>query len=302
MKVTVTGATGLIGRAVVAQLLARGDEVCVLSRDPRGAREKLGSDVEAMAWRPEAERAPLDALSGRDAVVHLAGENVAQRWSDDAKRRIEESRSKGTANLVAGLRAADPRPRVLASASAVGYYGAHGDERVTEDTPPGDDFLGRVVVGWEAAALEAEELGMRVALMRTGIVLDAGEGALGTMLTPFKLGIGGPVAGGDQYMPWIHLDDVAGMYLAALDDERWSGPVNVSAPEPVTNKVFSKALGKALHRPAVAPVPRLALKVMYGEMSEIVTTGARAVPARATDLGYTYRHPDLDEALSAALG
>ena len=142
---------------------------------------------------------------------------------------------------------------------------------------------------------------MRVALMRTGIVLDKDEGALGTMLTPFKLGVGGPVAGGRQYMAWIHLDDVAGMYVAALDDERWSGPVNVSAPEPVTNKQFSKALGKALHRPALAPVPGFMLKLMYGEMSEIVTTGVRAVPARATELGYDFRHPNLDEALEAAL-
>lgn len=301
MRVTVTGATGLIGRAVVDRLLERGDEVTVLSRDPQRAREKLGDDVIAHAWRPEQERAPLDALAGRDAVVHLAGENVAQRWSADAKRRIDESRRKGTANLVAGLRAAEPRPRVLLSASAVGYYGPHGDEEVTEDTPPGDDFLAGVVVAWEAAAREAEDLGLRVVLLRTGIVLDKDEGALGTMITPFKLGVGGPVAGGKQFMAWIHLDDVAGMYLAALDDERWSGPVNVSAPEPVSNRSFSKALGTALHRPAIAPVPKLALKALYGEMSEIVTTGVRAVPARATELGYDYRHPDLDEALAAAL-
>jgi uncharacterized protein len=301
MKVTVTGATGLIGRAVVAQLLARGDEVCVLSRDPEGAREKLGDGVEALAWRPEAERAPLEALSGRDAVIHLAAESVAQRWNDDAKRRIAESRTKGTANLVAGLRAADPRPKALVSASAVGYYGARGDEEVTEETPPAVDFLAQVVVEWEVEAEKARDLGLRVVLMRTGIVLEKSEGALGTMLTPFKLGVGGPVAGGKQYMPWIHLDDVAGMYVAALDGAAWSGPVNVSAPEPVTNKVFSKALGSAIHRPAIAPVPALALKVLYGEMSEIVTTGARAVPAKATELGYVYRHPDLDEALEAAL-
>jgi uncharacterized protein (TIGR01777 family) len=142
---------------------------------------------------------------------------------------------------------------------------------------------------------------MRVALLRTGVVLDKDEGALATMVTPFKLGVGGPVAGGRQYIPWIHLDDVAGMYVAALDDERWSGPVNVTAPDPVTNKVFSKALGSALHRPAFAPIPKLALKALYGEMSEVVTTGVRAVPARATDLGYAFRHPDLDEALRAAL-
>jgi uncharacterized protein (TIGR01777 family) len=302
MNITVTGATGLIGRAVVAQLLARGDSVTVLSRDPDRAREKLGGEVEAFAWKPESERAPVEALGGRDGIVHLAGESVAQRWSADAKRRIEESRSKGTANLVDGLRAADPRPGVLVSASATGYYGPHGDEEVTEETPPPPgDFLADVFVEWEQAASAARKLDMRVVLMRTGIVLDKGEGALGTMLTPFKLGVGGPVAGGAQYMPWIHLDDVAGMYVAALTDDRWSGPVNVSAPEPVTNKAFSKALGKALHRPAFAPVPGFMLKLLYGEMSEIVTTGVRAVPARATELGYAFRHPDLDEALEAAL-
>jgi uncharacterized protein (TIGR01777 family) len=294
MRITVTGASGLIGSKLVERLRSRGDEVTTLSRAP--------SSPGAVAWQPEQEPAPAGALSGRDAVVHLAGENVAQRWSDDAKRRIRESRTKGTENLVAGLRAADPRPSVLASASAVGYYGPHGDERVTEETPPPpDNFLADVVVEWEDAARAAEKLGLRVVTMRTGIVLDKGEGALGTMLTPFKLGVGGPVAGGGQYMPWIHLDDVAGMYVAALTDDAWRGPVNVSAPEPVTNKAFSKALGKALHRPAFAPLPGFALKLMYGEMSEIVTTGQRAVPQKATELGYPFRHTDLDEALKAAL-
>jgi len=302
MRVTVTGATGLIGTRIVAALARRGDEVTVLSRDPQRARERLGSGIEAVAWDPLGEPAPVQALAGRDGVLHLAGEPVAQRWSADAKERIRTSREVGTANLVAGLRVADPRPRALVSASAVGYYGAHGDEEVPESTPPGEGFLPEVCVTWERAAAGAAELGMRVAIVRTGIVLDADGGALAKMLPPFKAGVGGPVAGGRQWMPWIHVDDLVGLYVAALDREDWNGPINGSAPAPVTNKDFSKALGRALRRPALAPVPALALRALYGEMAEIVTTGQRAVPQRALALGYGYAHPQLDEALRSALG
>jgi uncharacterized protein (TIGR01777 family) len=299
MRVAVTGATGLIGTKLVAALTARGDEVTVVSRDPGRASGKLG--VEAVAWDPLAGPAPAAALAGRDGVVHLAGEPVAQRWSAEAKERIRTSRALGTANLVAGLRAAEPRPGVLVSASAVGYYGPRGDEEVDEAMPPGSDFLAEVCVAWEEAARAAEPLGMRVAALRTGVVLDPDGGALAKMLPPFRAGIGGPVAGGQQYMPWIHVDDLVGLYLAALDGAAWSGPINATAPRPVTNRDFSKALGRALHRPAVAPVPRLAMKLLYGEMEQIVTTGQRAVPTRALALGYGYAHPDLDEALASAL-
>jgi uncharacterized protein len=302
MRVTVTGATGLIGSELVAALTARGDEVTVLSRDPAGARARLGRAVEAAAWDPLAGPAPAAALAGRDGVVHLAGEPVAQRWSEEARSRIRESRERGTANLVAGLRDAEPRPGVLVSASAVGYYGPHGDEEVDESSPPGSDFLAQVCVAWEREATAAEQLGMRVARVRTGVVLDARGGALAKMLAPFKLGAGGPVAGGRQWMPWIALEDLVGLYVAALDGAQWSGPLNGSAPEPVTNGEFSKALGSALHRPAVAPVPRLALKLLYGDMEQIVTTGQRAVPRRPLELGYAFRHPQLAEALRSALG
>jgi uncharacterized protein len=301
MRVTVTGATGLIGTRLVAALARRGDEVTVLSRDPARARERLGSGIEVVAWDPLGEPAPVSALSGRDGVIHLAGEPVAQRWSAAAKERIRTSRESGTANLVAGLRSADPRPRALVSASAVGFYGAHGDEEVPESTSPGEDFLAEVCVAWERAAEAAGELGVRVAIVRTGIVLDPSGGALAKMLPPFRAGVGGPVAGGNQWMPWIHVDDLVGLYLAALDREDWSGPLNGSAPQPVTNKDFSKALGRALRRPALAPVPRLALRALYGEMEQIVTTGQRAVPQRPLALGHAYAHPDLDEALRSAL-
>jgi len=304
MRVTLTGATGLIGTRLVAALARRGDEVTVLSREPSRARDRLGSGIHAERWDALNEPAPASALAGRDGVIHLAGEPVAQRWTATAKERIRTSRESGTANLVAGLRSAQPRPRVLVSASAVGYYGPRGDEQVTESDPPGEDFLAQVCVAWERTAQAAADLAVRVAIVRTGIVLDPHGGALAKMLPPFRAGVGGPVAGGDQWMPWIHVDDLVGIYLAALDgtDEDWHGPLNGAAPEPVTNRDFSRALGRALHRPALAPVPRFALRALYGEMEQIVTTGQRAVPQRPLALGYTFAHPQLDEALRSALG
>jgi uncharacterized protein len=304
VRVTVTGASGLIGSALVAELREQGTEVTVLSRNPSRAQEELG--VEAVGWDPLSEPAPVQALTGADAVVHLAGENIAQRWSERAKRAIRDSRVVGTRNLIAGLRAAGDaeqgqRPQTLISGSAVGYYGPHGEEPLDEDTPPGNDFLAETCVAWEAEAQQALALGMRVALVRTGVVLNRDGGALAKMLPPFQIGVGGPVAGGAQYMSWIHREDLVGMICAALEDERWSGPVNATAPEPVTNREFSHALGHALHRPSLLPVPGFALGLLYGEMAEIVTTGARVVPAKALVLGYDFRHPELDEALRSAL-
>jgi uncharacterized protein len=299
VRVTLTGATGLIGRRLVRALQARGDEVTVLSRDPAGAARALG--VTAQAWDPAAGPAPAGALAGRDAVVHLAGERVDQRWTGAARTKILASRAAGTRHLVDGLRAAEPRPGALVCSSAVGYYGARGEEVVDETAGPGDGFLAEVCAVWEREAAAAEELGVRVVRVRTGVVLDRGGGALARMLTPFRLGVGGPVAGGRQYIPWIHADDLAGIYLAAIDGADWSGPVNATAPEPVTNRDFARALGRALRRPALLPIPGAALRLLYGEMGEIVTTGQRAVPRRPLELGYAYRHPGLDEALRDAL-
>jgi len=301
LRVTLTGATGLIGPQLLGALTRRGDDVTVLSRDPAGAQAKLGSDVRVLAWDPQGEPAPASALEGRDAVIHLAGAPVAQRWSASAKRAIRESRVTGTANLIEGMRALEQSPGVLVSASAIGYYGAHGEEPLDEEAPPGAGFLAGVCIDWEAQAERARDLGARVVCVRTGVVLDAGGGALAKMLPPFRLGVGGPVAGGAQYISWIHTQDLLGLMLAALDGEDWSGPINATAPEPATNTVFSKALGRALGRPAVLPVPGLALALLYGEMAEIVTTGARVVPARALMLGYEFAHPHLDEALRSAL-
>jgi len=299
-RVTITGATGLIGPRLVRELQEGGWEVSVLTRDPERARAKLG-DVEAHKWDLMSEPAPAAALEGRDGVIHLAGEPVAQRWSAAAKRAIRESREQGTEHLVAGLRAAEQRPKVLVSSSAIGYYGPHGAEPIDEEAPPGVDFLAEVCRAWEAAAEAAAELGMRVLVIRTGVVLDGDGGALEKMLPPFKLGVGGPVAGGRQFVPWVHADDVVGIMTAGLADERWSGVANATAPVPVTNSEFSKALGRALHRPAVLPVPGAALRLLYGEMAEIITGGARVVPARPLMLGYAFRHPELDEALRSAL-
>jgi uncharacterized protein (TIGR01777 family) len=300
MRVAVTGATGLIGARIVRALQARGDEVTVLSRDALRAREALG-DVDAHAWVPLDGPAPAAALSGRDGVIHLAGEPVAQRWTDASRRRIHDTREVGTRNLVEGIRAADPLPRALVSASGVDYYGRTGDAPLTEDAPPGDDFLARVCVAWEREALAARDLGVRVVNPRTAVVLDAGGGALGKMLPFFRLGIGGPVAGGRQYLPWIHADDIVGIYLAALDDESWTGPINAAAPDPPTNREFSRALGRALRRPAIAPIPALAVRLLYGDMAEIVTQGHRIVPARLLEHGYPFRHTELEPALRDAL-
>ena len=291
----------MIGRKLIAELKIRGDEVTVLSRNPAKAKAELG--VEAVAWNPESEEAPPEALAHRDAVVHLAGESVSQRWTASAKESIRSSRVNGTANLVAGMRQASPRPKVFVSGSAVGWYGPRGTEPVDEATAPGTDFLAEVCVAWEKAASEAQELGIRTVILRTGVVMTSEGGALARMLPPFKAGVGGPVAGGAQMMPWIDVSDVVGMILAAIDgDERWSGAINATAPEPVSNKEFSKTLGKVLKRPAFSPVPALAMTAMFGEMSQIVLTGQNAVPARATELGYQWRQPDLEQSLTALLG
>jgi uncharacterized protein len=302
MRVAVTGATGTIGRALVRELQERGDEVSVLSRDPARAREQLG-DVQAFAWsQPKAAPPPAEALHGRDAVVNLMGEPIAQRWTGSARREIHDSRVLGTRNLVAALRdlSEGERPRELVSQSGSGWYGPRGDEPVDESEPAGDDFPAQVTAAWEAEAARAEELGLRVVHTRTGVVLAPSGGALQKMLPPFKLGLGGPVAGGRQYVPWVHVDDVAGAMLFCIGADAARGPVNVGAPEPVTNRQLSKALGRVLRRPAVLPVPAAPLRVAYGEMATVVTTGVRMLPRRLQELGYRFRRPELEDALRVA--
>jgi uncharacterized protein (TIGR01777 family) len=299
MKVLVTGASGLIGAALCDSLLARGDEVVGLSRDPARARAATPS-LEWRAWEPTLERPDPDAFEGVDGVVHLLGEKINQRWTDAAKRRIMETRRTGTRNLVKGIAALEPaeRPAVLASQSAVGYYGDRGEQVVDESAGPGDSFDAEVAVEWERAAHEVEPAGVRLAILRSGQVLDAGGGLLGEMLTPFRLGVGGPLAGGDQYLSWIHRDDEVGMILWALDTDRVSGVLNATAPNPATNRDFSKALGRALGRPAILPIPGLVLDLKFGrEFGAVLRGGQRVIPKRPLELGYRFRHPDLDEAL-----
>jgi uncharacterized protein (TIGR01777 family) len=292
MRIVMSGASGLIGRRLALALRARGDEVVELSRSGRDG---------TVRWDPIHEPAPAGALAGADAVVHLAAENIAQRWSASARNEIRESRVAGTANLVAGIAAAVPAPRVLVSASAVGYYGNRGDEALSETATPGTDWLATVCVGWEAAAAGAEALGLRVCGVRTGVVLDADGGALAKMLPPFRLGVGGPVAGGRQYISWIHADDLVAIYVAAIDGDDFSGPLNAVAPNPVRNATFSKALGHALHRPSIAPVPAAALHLLFGEMASIVTDSQNVQSGRALELGVKFEHPEIDEALRDAL-
>ena len=305
MRITVTGATGTIGGAAIEAMRSRGDEVVALVRDPAKARPKLGEGVELQAWpEPKQGPPPPAALEGADAVVHLLGEPIDQRWSDASKREIRDSRVLSTRALVAGLNDVDAahRPGTLVSQSAVGYYGPHGDEPLDESAAAGADFLAGVVREWEREASAATAAGVRVACTRTGVVLSPKGGALAKMLPPFKLGVGGPIAGGRQYVPWIHLDDVVGGLLRCVDDAGAQGPVNLSAPSPATNAELSRTLGRVLGRPAVVPVPAFAIKALYGEMATIVLSGQRAIPGKLKQLGYAFRFPELEPALRDVVG
>jgi hypothetical protein len=302
-KIVVTGATGTIGNAVCKHLLERGDQPVALSRDPATATSRLPQGVRVQAWpEPQAQTAPLDALDGAQAVIHLLGEPISQRWTEPVKQRIRDSRVLSTRMLTEaiGQLPGDRRPTVLISQSATGYYGPRGGEELDEQANPGDDFLARVVRDWEQEARRAEEH-CRVAVMRTGVVLSRSGGALAKMLPFFRAGIGGPVAGGRQYVPWVHIDDVAAAMVHCIEDDGATGPLNVTAPHPVDNAEFSRALGRVLHRPALLPVPTLALKLLYGEMSVIVTTGQRAVPRRLTELGFRFANPEIGAALAQVL-
>lgn len=301
MRVLVTGATGMIGSALCDALLARGDEVVGLTRDPERAGGKQPR-VTWHPWEPTLERPPAEAFEGVDGVVHLLGEPIAQRWTDEAKHRIMESRRTGTHNLVGTIAGLERKPRVMVSQSAVGYYGDRGEQPVDESDGPGRSFDAEVTRAWEAAAHEVEATGVRLVIVRTGQVLDPGGGLLGELLTPFKLGLGGPIAGGGMYLSWIHRDDELGILIWALDTEAASGIVNASAPHPVTNKEFSKALGRALGRPAIAPVPGFALDLKFGkEFGEVLRGGQRVLPKRTQELGYEFRHAQIDEALKDLL-
>ena len=301
MRVLVTGATGLIGSALCDALLSRGDEVVGLTRDPDKARPK-NPTVHWYAWQATAERPPTEALTGVDGVVNLIGEEINQRLTDQAKVRIRESRLVSTRNLLQGIQAAPSKPKVFIGQSAIGYYGDRGAKILDEESPPGDGFTADIPIDWETAERKAEGIVTRVVIFRTGLVISKRGGLLKQLLLPFKLGVGGPIAGGEQFMSWIHIDDEVGLLLWALDNDRVSGIINATAPNPVTNRELSKALGRALHRPAFMPFPQFAVSALRGgELADAVAGGARVLPRRALDLGYEFRHSEIDEALRSAL-
>ena len=304
MRVLVTGGTGFIGKAVIGALLARGDEVTAFTRR---VAEKSPPGMERVSWKtwdPARDGEWQRAIDGQQGIVHLAGEPaVGRRLTDDAKKRILESRTESTARIVRGIELAASRPSVLVCASGVGFYGTStGDATLTEQSPPGDDFLAQVCIAWERAARAAEAFGTRVVSTRFGLVLGRGGGALGHLVPIFKGFIGGPLGSGKQPQPWVHLDDVAGAVLKALDDERLSGPVNVSAPAPVTNAELSRVLGRVLHRPSLLPAPGFALKALFGQGADALLTGQNALPRALLDHGYSFRFVELEPALRDLLG
>ena len=301
MKVAISGASGLLGPPLVRRLLDAGHAVHVLARDVKRALERLPPGVTGSFFDATTPLSP-DALAGAQAVVHLAGEPVAQRWTAAARQRIQDSRVVGTRLLVEAVRMAGT-VRGFVSASAIGYYGAErGEEPLTETGTPGDDFLARVCQGWESEALEADRAGIRTVVARIGVVLHPSGGALKAMLPAFRLGVGGRMGSGRQYLSWVHLEDAVGLLHHALEREDVRGPMNVTAPEPVTNARFAQVLGAALGRPSLVPVPAFALKLALGEMSVTALGGQRVLPERARQTGYAFRHPELSEALRSLLG
>ncbi|MGH7816595.1 MAG: TIGR01777 family oxidoreductase [Candidatus Binatia bacterium] len=300
MKLLVTGASGFIGTALCRQLLDRGHTLTLLTRHK--PPEAATGVKRWLHWTPGTLRDWDTELDGADGVINLAGEPIAdKKWTATQRRRIEKSRVDTTHVLVQGCAKAKQKPKFLINASAVGYYGPHGDELVTEETPPGTDFLSLLCRNWEEEALRAERFGMRVVRLRTGIVLGPGGGALEKMVPPFKWFSGGPLGSGKQWMSWIHLADHVRLILHIIDNHQAAGPINATAPNPVRNKEFSRALGKVLHRPSWMPVPGFVLRIGLGDMADMLLTGQRVVPAAAQKLGFEFRYPNLPEALKACM-
>ncbi len=301
MKVLVTGVTGLIGSALCQRLKSDGHQVVGLSRSPQKAKS-LAVD-EMYSWDPTAEALPPEAWQGVDGVIHLAGEPIAEgRWSDEKKKRIRDSRILSTRNLVEGMGAAAVKPKVFVCSSAVGIYGDRGDEQLDEHAKPGSGFLEEVCKAWEAEAARARELGIRVVEIRTGVVLANGSGALAKMLPAFKAGVAGPLGNGRQWFPWIHLDDIVGLYLFALNTPTLNEAINGTAPEAVTNAEFTKQLGAALHRPTFIPVPAFGLKLLFGEMAAVLLASQRVLPKAALNAGYQFKYASLAPALHDLVG
>lgn len=300
MRVIVTGGTGFIGSKLCGRLVAKGHDVIALTRDASRSRDHVHPSVRVASW---AEGAAWEGfLDGAGALVNLAGETIAQRWTDAAKKRITRSRLNAASRLEAAAAKAAQKPAVLVNASAVGYYGPRGDEILDESASAGDGFLAKLCVDWEAAARALEPLGTRVVLLRTGVVLGAEGGALAKMLPPFKAFAGGPLGTGTQWMSWIHLDDLVDLAVFAIENPAVSGPLNATAPNPVTMRTFATALGRALHRPSFARAPAAAIRLALGEMATVVLDGQRVVPKKALDLGFEFGFTDVLPALRDVIG
>jgi hypothetical protein len=310
VKIILAGGSGFLGRALAARLAANGHDVVVFSRRPGGADDGA---VRRVMWQPDGSAPPPEAgqptgwareVDGADAVINLAGEGIAdRRWTPARKRALGESRTRSTRSLVAAIRAAFRRPAVFVQASGIGYYGIAGDEVLDEASRPGSDFLARLCVTWEAEARAVEALSCRLVIVRNGVVLARDGGALKRMLPPFLFFVGGRIASGRQYFSWIDRDDWIAMVVWAISTASVSGALNATAPEPVTNADFSKALGRALHRPAWIPVPGVALRALVGQLADAgLINGQRVVPKRAQALGFEFRYGQIDAALTHALG
>ncbi len=302
MNILITGATGFLGRRLCEVLHQAGHTVRALSRDPSAAKQRLPLLSEAFLWDPLRELPPAQAFTGCDAVINLAGESVAGRWTSAKKQAIQESRVVGTKNLVASLARLDSRPKVLISASAIGYYGDRGEETLTEESAPGSDFLARVCQEWEGEAFKAESLGMRVVRLRIGLVVGPGGGVLQAMLPLFRAGLGGPLGSGRQWWSWIHRDDLCQLIVHVLASEGISGPVNVTAPQPVRQREFAHVLGDVLRRPAFLPTPACVLKLVLGEFAGGILASQRVLPRRAQEMGYRFHFGELESALRDSLG
>ena len=297
MNITLTGASGFIGRRLMKLLSTSGHNLHVLSRH---AGTNLPPNVKLSVWDALGGKPPAGGVKDADVVIHLAGEPIAQRWTDESKRRIRASRIEGTRSLVEAMSQDDGRPRALVCSSAIGYYGSRGDEVLTESSAPGSGYLPELCEAWEREAAAAEQYGVRVVRVRTGVVLARHGGALSKMLPPFRMGIGGRLASGKQWMSWIHLDDLCEMFRFAAE-QPIRGAINGVAPAPVPNAEFTRVLASALHRPAIFPVPAFGLKIMFGEMSEVLLASQRVMPKGAEQAGFRFRHPQLAPALADLL-
>lgn len=297
MKVVITGATGFVGQEIVKQLLAAGDEVIVLTRNVAKAAITLGSSCRYFQWDDSDSHPPLEALEGADGILNLMGETISKRWDDSQKKKIYNSRINGTRKLVEALEKLKVKPKVFVSTSAVGIYGNRGPEELNESSTVADDFLAKVCKDWENEANKAKNYGLRVVLIRLGIVLGHKGGALAKMLPIFKLGLGGPLGSGNQFMSWIHVKDAAAMYVEALKNNELKGAFNGTSPYPVTNSAFTKLLGKVLGRPAFLPAPAFAVKLAAGEMSQLLLEGQKVIPVKFKEAKFRFRYATLEMAL-----